>query len=57
MKSRGSKMKPATGNKMRTNYELAKSMRGSWNGVVPVTRIFSDKKKYTRKEKHPKRYF
>ena len=42
--------------KAATFYELQKQIRGDWNGVNPVTRVFKSKKEYTRKEKHPKDY-
>lgn len=32
-------------------YELQKSIRESWNGVNPVTKVI-DKKHYSRKEKY-----
>lgn len=33
-------------------HETTKKLRGSWNGVNPVTKIIPDKKKYSRKKKH-----
>lgn len=38
--------------KIRSQYELAKSIRGSWNKINPVTKVIPDKTKYTRKVKH-----
>lgn len=37
--------------KQRSFYELQKSIRGSWNGVDPVTKVI-DRKHYSRKEKY-----
>ena len=37
--------------KQKSFYELQKSIRGSWNGVNPVT-IVIDGKHYSRKEKY-----
>lgn len=37
--------------KPRTSYELQKSIRGSWNGTNPVTKVI-DGKHYSRKEKY-----
>ena len=34
----------------------ALSLRGSWNGVNPVTRVEQDKTKYTRKQKHKENF-
>lgn len=42
--------------KAKSYYELAKSLRGCWNGVNPTTRVFRDRTKYTRKVKHPARF-
>ena len=39
--------------KVPTMYETYKSIRKDWNGVNPVTKVFKDKTKYTRKKKHP----
>ena len=38
--------------KKPTALELAKSVRGSWNGVNPVTRIQESKKKKKKKPKY-----
>ena len=38
--------------KKPTALELAQSIRGSWNGVNPVTRIEENKKKKKPKHKH-----
>lgn len=38
--------------KAKTEAEIIASIRGSWHGVNPVTRIVQGKTKYTRKEKH-----
>ena len=38
--------------KPRTLNEMARTVRGSWGDVNPVTRIERDKTKYTRKTKH-----
>ena len=35
-----------------TQFELMREMRGSWNGLNPVTRVIPNKKAYTRKIKH-----
>lgn len=35
-----------------TQFELMRKMRGSWNGLNPVTRVIPNKKAYTRKVKH-----
>lgn len=42
---------------MTKNQELKalKSIRNTWE-ISPVTRVVKDKKKYSRKEKHPQRY-
>ena len=37
--------------KQKSFYELQKSIRGSWNGVNPVTKVI-DGKHYSRKEKY-----
>ena len=42
--------------KARSVNELAKTVRGSWNGVNPVTRVERDRTVYTRKQKHRTRY-
>ena len=42
-------------NKKPTALELAKSVRGSWNGVNPVTRIQESKKKKKPKYKNEDR--
>ena len=34
-----------------TQFELMRKMRGSWNGLTPVTRVIPNKKAYTRKVK------
>lgn len=44
--------KKKTRTKPRTPTELMRTVRGSWNGVNPVTKIERDRTKYTRKEKH-----
>jgi hypothetical protein len=33
-----------------STYELYKSIRGSWEGVIPVTKIEPNKKHYNRKK-------
>ena len=33
-----------------------KKIRGNWNGINPVTKVYKDKTKYSRKEKHKKDY-
>lgn len=38
--------------KPRSFYEMSKTVRGDWNGINSVTKVFRDKTKYTRKEKH-----
>ena len=38
--------------KTNPTYEAARRIRGSWNGINPVTKIIPDKTKYTRKKKH-----
>lgn len=38
--------------KVKSNIELMKSIRGSWHGINPVTKVIKDKTKYTRKIKH-----
>ena len=38
--------------KIRNQVELARTIRGTWGGLNPVTRIVPDKTKYTRKVKH-----
>lgn len=40
--------------KEKTELELLKGIRGSWNGINPVTKIFKDRSKYDRKQKHKK---
>lgn len=35
-----------------TQFELMRRMRGSWNGLNPVTRVIPNKKAYSRKIKH-----
>lgn len=42
--------------KPRSSYELQKSIRGSWNGINPVTKFIDSKKRYSRKDKHRKNY-
>ena len=37
--------------KQKSFYELQKSIRGSWNGVNPATKVI-DGKHYSRKEKY-----
>jgi hypothetical protein len=34
-----------------TSYNAIKQMRGSWNGVNPVTKIITNKKKQASKNK------
>lgn len=44
---------------MKRKSEVLKytyGLRGSWNGVKPITRVISDKTKYTRKHKHKNSY-
>lgn len=43
--------------KPRSFNEMAKTVRGDWNGINPVTRIERDKTKYSRKEKHKNKKF
>lgn len=38
--------------KPRSFYEMSKTVRRDWNGVNPVTKVFRDRTKYTRKQKH-----
>ena len=38
--------------KCKSNTELMKSIRGTWNGLNPVPKIVKDKTNYTRKIKH-----
>jgi hypothetical protein len=38
--------------KEKSTFDLYKSIRGSWNGVNPVTRIVESKKKKKPKYKH-----
>lgn len=38
--------------KEKSAFDLYKSIRGSWNGVNPVTRIVESKKKKKPKYKH-----
>lgn len=42
--------------KPRSSYELQKSIRGSWNGINPVTKVIDNKNRYSRKDKHRKNY-
>ena len=42
--------------KMKSFVETFQSVRGSWNGVNPVTKVERDKTKYSRKCKHKPRY-
>ena len=35
-------------------YESYRSVRRDWGSVNPTTRVFKDKTKYSRKEKHKK---
>lgn len=40
---------------MKRKSEVLKytyGLRGSWNGVKPITRVIPDKTKYTRKHKN-----
>lgn len=38
--------------KCKSNIELIKCIRGTWNAINPVTKVIKDKTKYTRKIKH-----
>ena len=42
-------------NKIPSSLELMESLRGSWNGVNPVTRIVESKKR--KKSKHKKKEY
>jgi len=53
MKKRKKKNKPKDYIDM---YDVYKKVRKSWGDVNPVTKIVPDKKKYTRKKKHKRRY-
>lgn len=33
-----------------TNYEILKKIRGSWNGINPITKIIPNKKKQKNKK-------
>lgn len=37
-------------------YETFKKIRKDWNGLNPSTKIIPNKKKYSRKEKHKKKF-
>lgn len=37
-------------------YETFKKIRKSWNGLNPSTRIVPNKKRYSRKEKHKRKF-
>lgn len=39
----------------KTDFELFKSIRGSWDGLDPTSKIFKDKTKYDRKQKYKKK--
>lgn len=39
-----------------STYEVARKIRGDWNGVYPVTKVIPNKKK-NRKEKHKGRMY
>lgn len=43
--------------KPRSFNEMARTVRGDWNGINPVTKIERDRSKYTRKDKHKNRKF
>jgi len=40
--------------KLKTNAEIFRSIRKSWNGVNPVTKVDKMLTRYTRKAKHKK---
>lgn len=40
-------------NKVKSNYEVYRSMRRDWGNVNPVTRVIEDKR--NKKDKHSKR--
>lgn len=42
--------------KVKSSYELQKSIRGDWNGVNPVTKVVDNKNHYSRKEKYKINY-
>lgn len=42
-------------NAAEMTHELSRRIRGDWNGINPVTKVFKDKTKYTRKTKHKNR--
>jgi hypothetical protein len=37
--------------KPKTEYDILKSIRGTWGNVNPVTKVIDSKKVYTRKKK------
>lgn len=37
-------------------YETFKKIRKDWNGLNPSTKIIPNKKKYSQKEKHKKKF-
>lgn len=37
-------------------YDAASRLRSDWGNVKPVSIVFPDKTKYTRKEKHKKKF-
>ena len=45
-------MKKHSNKSLPSQYELARRIRGSWNGVNPVTRVVPSGKLYKRNPKH-----
>lgn len=39
-----------------TTYDAARRLRNDWGNTNPTTKIFKDKTKYSRKEKHKKNF-
>lgn len=37
-------------------YEIYQEIRRDWGQINPSTKVFKDKKKYNRKEKHKKNF-
>ena len=53
MKSDGqTRVLPLAKKSKKAQRAYHKLRRGDWNGVVPVTRVVPDKKKYDRKKKY-----
>ena len=55
MRERKRKMGKKKKNEIPSSLELMESIRGSWNGVNPVTRIVESKKK--KKPKYKKKEY